>query len=74
MNQATMMNIEELFKDVKSDKANVEVAFEASKTKYQTKIEKIRKKKEEYAETIRMRISNPFNLLYQICIDNLLNP
>ena len=56
MNQATMMNIEELFKDVKSDKANVEVAFEASKTKYQTKIEKIRKKKEEYAETIRMRI------------------
>lgn len=38
MNQATMFNIEEMFKDVKNDKANAEVAFEANKTKYHTKI------------------------------------
>jgi uncharacterized protein (UPF0305 family) len=74
MNQATMINIEELFKDVKNDKVNVEVAFEANKNKYQTKLEKIRKKKEEYVEKIVLKISNPFNLLFQICIDNLLNP
>jgi hypothetical protein len=45
MNQATMINIEELFKDVKNDKVNVEVAFETNKNKYQNKIDKIRKKK-----------------------------
>lgn len=41
-----MINIEEIFKDVKNDKANVYVAFEANKTKYQNKIERIKKKKE----------------------------
>lgn len=46
MNQATMINIEEIFKDVKTDKGNVQIAFETNKTKYQSKIQKIKKKKE----------------------------
>lgn len=37
MKQATMINIEDLFKDVKSDKANTEEAFEKNKSKYQKK-------------------------------------
>ena len=49
MKQATMINIEELFKDVKSDRFNMEAALEASKSKYKNKIEKIKKKKEEYS-------------------------
>ena len=69
-----MINIEELFKDVKSDRFNMEAALEASKSKYKNKIEKIKKKKEEYSETISLTISNPFNLLYNICLDNFLNP
>ena len=73
MKQATMINIEELFKDVKSDRLNMEAAIEANKSKYKTKIEKIKKKKEEYSEPICLYVSNPFNLLYQICVDNFLN-
>ena len=34
----------------------------------------MRNKKEEYDSSITLVISNPFNLLYQICVENLLNP
>ena len=76
MKQATMINIEDLFKDVKSDKANTEEAFEKNKSKYQKKAQKMKMKakEQEYSESdITLIISNPFNLLYQICIDNILN-
>lgn len=76
MKQATMINIEDLFKDVKSDKANTEEAFEKNKSKYQKKAQKMKMKakEQEYSDSdITLIISNPFNLLYQICIDNILN-
>ena len=38
MKQATMINIEELFKDVKSDRISMEAAIEANKSKYKNKI------------------------------------
>lgn len=69
-----MINIEEIFKDVKSDKVNTEAAFENNKNKYEKRIEKMKKKKEEYDSSITLIISNPFNLLYQICVENLLSP
>ena len=53
---------------MKSDKINTEAAFETNKTKYEKKIEKIKKKKEEYEGSVTLVISNPFNLLYQICV------
>lgn len=74
MKQATMINIEEIFKDVKSDKVNTEAAFENNKNKYEKRIEKMRQRKDDYDSSITLLISNPFNLLYQICVENLLNP
>lgn len=46
MKQATMINIQELFKDVRNDRGNTEAAIEENKTKYKNKMEKIRKKKQ----------------------------
>lgn len=53
-----------------------EVADEAIKKegmKYRNKVEKINRKSREQVDQVELAISNPFNLMYEICYSNLLN-
>lgn len=48
-------------------------AFKVQKSKYKQKLEKISQKSKEHISMVELTISNPFNLMYEICINNLLH-
>ena len=73
MNHATMLNIENSFKDVSLQNDVTEEAFKKEALKYKSKAEKIHRKQEEQLNEVEIIISNPFNLMYEICVNNLLH-
>jgi CRISPR/Cas system CSM-associated protein Csm3 (group 7 of RAMP superfamily) len=73
MNHATMLNIENSFKDVSLQNDVTEEAFKKEALKYKSKAEKINRKQEEQLNEVEIIISNPFNLMYEICVNNLLH-
>lgn len=64
MNQATMLNIENSFKDVSLQNDVTEEAFQNEALKYKLKAEKINRKSQEQMESVELTICNPFNLMY----------
>jgi|LakMenE18May11ns_1017448.scaffolds.fasta_scaffold8973257_1 hypothetical protein len=48
-------------------------AFKAQKSKYKQKLDKVSQKSKEQITLVELTISNPFNLMYEICINNLLH-
>lgn len=73
MDHATMLNIENAFKDVALRNDAAEEAIKNEALKYKIKAEKISKKSQEHIDSIELTISNPFNLMYEICVNNLLH-
>ena len=73
MNHATKLNIENSFKDVAFGNEATDEAIKNQALKYKQKAEKINQKAKEKLDSVQLTISNPFNLMYEVCINNLLN-